>query len=48
MKLVALGVDLRVVIWVKEFLVGHTRRVSVGVQLSKEVKVTSGVLQESV
>ena len=46
-KLVALGVDLRVVVWVREFLVGHTQRVRVGVHLSGEVKVTSGVLQRS-
>jgi len=43
MKLVALGMDSRVVVWVREFLVGHTQRVRVGGQLSKEVKVTSGV-----
>jgi tetrahydromethanopterin S-methyltransferase subunit G len=41
-------VDSRVVVWVREFLVGHTQRVKVGRQLSKEVKVTSGVLQGSV
>ena len=33
---------------VREFLVGRTHRVSVGGQLSKEVKVTSGVPQGSV
>ena len=38
-KLVATGVDSRVVIWVREFLVGCTPRVRVGGQLSKEVKV---------
>ena len=32
----------------REFLVGRTRRVRVGGQLSKEVKVTSGVPQGSV
>jgi len=47
-KLVPSGVDSRVVIWVREFLVGHTQRVRVGVHLSREVKVTSGVLQRSV
>ena len=47
-KLVALGMDSRVIIWVREFLVGHTKRVRVGGKLSKEVKVTSGVLQGSV
>jgi len=45
MKLAASGVDSRVVIWVWEFLVGRTQRVGVGGQLSKEVKVTSGVPQ---
>jgi len=48
MKLVASGVDLMAVIWVWEFLVGHTQRVRLGGQLSKEVKVTSGVPQRSV
>jgi len=43
-KLVVLGVDLWVVIWVGEFLVGCTPRVRVGGQLSKEVKVISGML----
>ena len=47
-KLAASGVDSRVVVWVREFLVGHTQRVRVGGQLSKEVKVISGVLQGSV
>jgi len=41
-------VDSRVVVWVREFLVGRTQRVRVGGQLSKEVKVTSGVPQVSV
>ena len=36
------------VVWVREFLVGRTQRVRVGGQLSKEVKVTSGVPQGSV
>jgi hypothetical protein len=40
-KLAASGVDSRVVVWVREFLVGHTQRVRVGGQLSKEFKVTS-------
>ena len=47
-KLEALGVDSRVVIWVREFLLGHTQKVRVGGQLSKEVKETSGVLRGSV
>ena len=40
--------DSRVVVWVREFLVGRTQRVRVGRRLSKEVNVTSGVLQGSV
>ena len=47
-KLEALGVDSRVVIWVREFLLGHTQKVRVGGQLSKEVNETSGVLRGSV
>ena len=34
------SVGSRVVIWVREFLVGCTQKVRVGGQLSKEVKVT--------
>jgi hypothetical protein len=48
MKLAASDVDSRIVIWVREFLVGHTQRVRVEGQLSKGVRVTSGVLQGSV
>jgi len=44
-KLAVSGVDSRVVVWVREFLVGRTQRVRVGGQLSKEVKVTSVVPQ---
>ena len=40
--------DSRVVVWVREFLVGRTQRVRVRGQLSKEVEVTSGVPQGSV
>ena len=40
--------DSRVVVWVREFLVGRTQRVRVRRQLSKEVEVTSGVPQGSV
>jgi len=47
-KLAASGVDSRVVVWIREFFVGRTQRVGVGGQLSKEVKVTSGVPQGSV
>jgi hypothetical protein len=48
MKLAASGVDSRIVVWVREFLVGRTQRVRVEGQLSKEVRVTSGVPQDSV
>jgi hypothetical protein len=48
MKLAAFGVDSRIVVWVREFLVGRTQRVRVEGQLSKEVRVTSGVLQGNV
>jgi hypothetical protein len=47
-KLVALGVDSRVVVLVREFPVGRTQRVRARGQLSREVKVTSGVQQGSV
>ena len=40
--------DSRVVIWIREFLLGRTQRVRVGGQLSEEVRVTSGVPQGSV
>ena len=39
------GVDSRVVVWIREFLLGRTQRVGVGGQLSEEVRVTSGVPQ---
>ena len=42
------GVDCRVVVWIREFLLGRTQRVSVGGQLSAEVRVRSGVPQGSV
>jgi len=48
MKLAASGVHSKVVIWVREFLVGRTQRVRVRGQLSKEVKVTSSVPEGSV
>jgi hypothetical protein len=48
MKIMASGVDSRVVIWIREFLLGCTQRVRVGGQLSEEVTVMSGVLQGSV
>ena len=48
MKLAVLGVDSRVIVWVRELLVGRKQRVRIGRQLSKEVRVTSGVPQLSV
>jgi hypothetical protein len=48
MKLAALCVDSRVDVWVREFLVDRTQRLSVQRQLSKEIKVTSGVQHGSV
>ena len=47
-KIAATGVDSRVAVWVKEFLLGRTQRVRVDGQLSEEVRVTSGVPQGSV
>jgi len=41
-------VDFRVVVWVKEFLLGRSQRVKVDGQLSEKVRVTSGVPQGSV
>jgi hypothetical protein len=41
-------VDSRVVVWIREFLLGRTQRVRVGGKLSEEVIVTSGVPQGSV
>jgi hypothetical protein len=48
MKIAETGVDLRVVVWVKEFLLGSSKRVRVDGQLSEEVRITSGVPQGSV
>jgi hypothetical protein len=47
-KIAASGVDSRVVIWIREFLLGRTQRVRVGGQLSEDVRVTSGVPHGSV
>jgi hypothetical protein len=47
-KVAASGVDSRVVVWIREFLLGRTQRVRVGGQLTEEVRVTSGVPQGSV
>jgi len=41
-------VNSRVVVWVRKFPVDRTQRVRIGRQLSKEVKVSSGVPQGSV
>ena len=40
--------DSRVVVWLREFLLGRTQRIRVGGHLSEEVSVTSGVPQGSV
>jgi hypothetical protein len=48
MKVAASGVDSRIVVWVREFLVGRTQRDRVVGQLSKEVRVTPGVSHGSV
>jgi hypothetical protein len=48
MKIAILGVDSRIVAWVREFLRGRTQRVGLGGHLSEEVRVTSGVPQGSV
>jgi hypothetical protein len=48
MKLAAPGVDSRIIVWLREFLVGRAQRVRVEGQLSEEVRVTSGVPQGSV
>jgi len=47
-KIAASGMDLRVVVWIREFLIGHSQRVRVGRHYSEEVRVTSGVPQGSV
>ena len=47
-KLEASGVDSRIVVWVKEFLVVRTQKVRVEGQPTKKVRVTSDVPQGSV
>ena len=47
-KIANSGMDSRVVVWIREFLLGHIQRVRVGGQLSEEVRVMSGVPQGSV
>ena len=46
-KIADSGVDNRVVVWVREFLIGRTQRVRVGGELSDEVRVTSGYHKEA-
>jgi len=48
MKFANSGLDSKLVVWIREFLLGRTQRVRVGGQLSEEVRVTSGVPQGSV
>ena len=40
--------DSRVVVWIREFLLGRMQRVKVGGHLSEEVRVMSGVPQRGV
>jgi hypothetical protein len=47
-KIAYSGVDPRVVVRIREFLLGRTQSVRVGGHLSEEVRVTSGVPQGSV
>jgi len=47
-KIAATGVDLRVVVWVKEFLLGRSQSVGLDGQLSEEVRVDPWVPQGSV
>ena len=47
-KIASTGVDLMVVVWVKEFLLGRSQRVRVDRQLSEEVRTTLGVPQGSI
>jgi len=42
-KIADSGVDSRVVVRIREFILGRTQRFRVGGQLSEEVRVTSGV-----
>jgi len=48
MKIANLGVDFRVVVWIRAFLLGWPQRVWVGGQLSEKVRVMSGVPQGSI
>ena len=40
--------DWRVIVWIREVLLGRSQRIRVDGQLSEEVRVTSGVPQGSV
>ena len=46
-KIAATRVDLRVVVWVREVLLGRSQRVRIDGQISEEVRVTSGLPQVS-
>jgi hypothetical protein len=48
MKFAETAVDLRVVVWVKEFLLGRSQRDRVHGQLPEEFRVTLGLPQGSV
>jgi len=48
MKIAYSGVDSKVVVWIREFLLGRTQRVRVGRKFSEELRVTSVVPQGSV
>jgi len=47
-KIAAFGLESRVVIWIREFLIDRSQRVRVGSHYSEEVRVTSVVPQGSV
>jgi hypothetical protein len=47
-NIAAWGVDSRVVVWIKEFLIDRSQRVRVERHYSEKVRVTSGVPQGSV
>jgi hypothetical protein len=47
-KIAASGVELRVVVWIREFLWGRSQKVRVGGQLSEEVRVTPDTPRGSV
>jgi len=47
-KIANSGVDSRLMVWIREFLLGRTQRVRVGGQLSADVRVMSSVPQGSI